>query len=197
MAGIGFELRKILAKPGYLNTLRAYGYAALISSGPWVLSIVSLSFLGIVCRGMASDKQMELVFSSVTYPMIDFARGGSTLGVLDALNQILDITFPAFNNQGGTLVVPGHGRICNESDVAEYRDMTTIIRDRIRMMIDKGMTLAQVKAAGPSRDYDGVYSTPAWTGEMFVETIYTDLTRARLSEVKRAVGRSGSPSAPR
>ena len=57
--------------------------------------------------------------------------------------------------------------------------MTTIIRDRIRLMIDKGMTLAQVKAAGPSRDYDGVYSTPAWTGEMFVETIYTDLTRAR------------------
>jgi uncharacterized membrane protein len=67
MAGIGFELRKILAKPGYLNTLRAYGYAALISSGPWVLSIVSLAFLGIVCRGMASDQQMELVFSSVTY----------------------------------------------------------------------------------------------------------------------------------
>jgi polysaccharide biosynthesis protein PelG len=67
MAGIGFELRKLLAKPGYLNTLRAYGYAALISSGPWVLSIVSLALLGIVCRGMASDKQMELVFAAVTY----------------------------------------------------------------------------------------------------------------------------------
>jgi cyclase len=118
------------------------------------------------------------VFSTVTYPMIDRARGGSVQGILDALNQILDITFPAFNNQGGTLVVPGHGRICNESDVAEYRDMTTIIRDRIQLMIDKGMTLAQVKAAGPTRDYDGVYSTPAWTGEMFIEAIYTDLTRA-------------------
>ena len=119
------------------------------------------------------------VFSTVTYPMIDLARGGSVQGILDALNHILDITFPAFNNQGGTLVVPGHGRICNESDVAEYRDMTTIIRDRIQAMIDKRMTLAQVKAAGPSKDYDGVYSTPAWTGEMFVEAIYTDLTRPR------------------
>jgi glyoxylase-like metal-dependent hydrolase (beta-lactamase superfamily II) len=119
------------------------------------------------------------VFSTVTYPRIDLARGGSVQGLLDALNQILDITFPAFNNQGGTLVVPGHGRICNESDVAEYRDMTTIIRDRIQAMIDKRMTLAQVKAAGPTKDYDGVYSTPAWTGEMFVEAIYTDLTRAR------------------
>jgi glyoxylase-like metal-dependent hydrolase (beta-lactamase superfamily II) len=119
------------------------------------------------------------VFSTVTYPMIDRARGGSIQGILDALNQILDITFPAFNNQGGTLVVPGHGRIGNESDVAEYRDMTTIIRDRIQLMIDTGMTLAQVKAAGPTRDYDGVYSTPAWTGEMFIEATYADLTRAR------------------
>jgi len=119
------------------------------------------------------------VFSTVTYPMIDLARGGSVQGILNALNNILDITFPAFNNQGGTLVVPGHGRICNESDVAEYRDMTTIIRDRIQSMIDKRMTLAQVKAAGPSKDYDGVYSTPAWTGDMFVEAIYRDLTRAR------------------
>jgi cyclase len=119
------------------------------------------------------------VFSTVTYPMIDLARGGSVQGILTALNNILDITFPAFNNQGGTLVVPGHGRICNESDVAEYRDMTTIIRDRIQSMIDKRLTLAQVKAAGPSKDYDGVYSTPAWTGDMFVEAIYRDLTRAR------------------
>jgi glyoxylase-like metal-dependent hydrolase (beta-lactamase superfamily II) len=119
------------------------------------------------------------VFSTVSYPMIDRNRGGSIQGILDALNQILDITFPAFNNQGGTLVVPGHGRICNESDVAEYRDMTTIIRDRIQLMIDKKMTLAQIKAAGPTKDYDGVYSTPSWTGEMFVEAIYADLTKQR------------------
>jgi cyclase len=119
------------------------------------------------------------VFSTVTYPRIDRARGGSIQGVLDALNQILDITFPEFNNQGGTLVIPGHGRICNESDVAEYRDMTTIIRDRIQVMIEKKMTLAQIKAAGPTRDYDGVYSTPEWTGEMFIEAIYADLSRAK------------------
>ena len=99
--------------------------------------------------------------------------------MLDALNRILDIAVPEFNNQGGTLVVPGHGRISNESDVAEYRDMTTIIRDRIQAMVDKGETLAQVKAAGATKDYDGVYSTPSWTGEMFIEAIYADLTRPR------------------
>jgi cyclase len=119
------------------------------------------------------------ILSTVSYPVPDFARGGSVQGILDALNRILDITAPEFNNQGGTLVIPGHGRICNESDVAEYRDMTTIIRDRVQAMIDKGMTVAQVKAAGPSKDYDGIYSTPAWTGEMFVEAIYRDLTRAK------------------
>jgi glyoxylase-like metal-dependent hydrolase (beta-lactamase superfamily II) len=117
--------------------------------------------------------------STVTYPVPDLARGGSLQGILDALNRILDITAPEFNNQGGTLVVPGHGRICNESDVAEYRDMTTIIRDRIQAMIEKGMTVAQVKAAGPTRDYDGIYSTPSWTGEMFVEAVYKDLTKAK------------------
>ena len=119
------------------------------------------------------------IFSTVGYPVIDLEKGGSVQGILDALNRILDITAPEFNNQGGTLVIPGHGRICNESDVAEYRDMTTIIRDRVQVMIDKGLTLAQVKAAGPSKDYDGIYSTPSWTGEMFVEAIYKDLTRTK------------------
>lgn len=119
------------------------------------------------------------ILSTVSYPMPDFERGGSVQGLLDALNRILDITFPEFNNQGGTLVIPGHGRICNESDVAEYRDMTTIIRDRIQAMVEQGKTLAQVKAAGPTRDYDGIYSTPSWTGEMFVEAIYTELTRKK------------------
>ncbi|HEY6507417.1 MAG TPA: MBL fold metallo-hydrolase [Vicinamibacterales bacterium] len=119
------------------------------------------------------------VYSTVTYPRIDLKRGGSVQGLLDALNRVLDIAVPEFNNQGGTLVVPGHGRVSNESDVAEYRDMTTIIRDRIKAMVDKGQTLTQVKAAGVTKDYDAVYSVPEWTGEMFIDAIYADLTRAR------------------
>jgi cyclase len=116
------------------------------------------------------------IFTTTTYPMIDAKRGGTIKGTLDALNNILDIAVPEFNDQGGTLIVPGHGRIGNESDVAEYRDMNTIIRDRIQEMVKKGATLQQVKAAHPTLDYDGVYSTPAWTGEMFVDAIYRELT---------------------
>ena len=117
------------------------------------------------------------VFSTVTYPVIDRARGGSVQGVLDALNRIIDITIPRFNQQGGTRVIPGHGRICNESDVVEYRDMVTIVRDRIQLMASKGMTLEQVKAARPTLDYDGVYgaSTGAWTTEMFIEAVYREV----------------------
>ena len=121
------------------------------------------------------------LFSTVTYPQVNLKRGGSIQGLLDALNRVLDIAVPEFNNQGGTLIVPGHGRICNESDVAEYRDMTTIIRDRIKAMVDKGQTLAQVKAAGVSKDYDAVYSVPSWTGDQFIEMIYSDLSKKPAS----------------
>lgn len=112
------------------------------------------------------------VFTTTGYPVIDLARGGSVQGTLDALNHIIDIAIPEFNQQRGTLIVPGHGRICNEADVVEYRDMVTIIRDRIQRMIAQGMTLAQVKAAGPTRDYDGLYGSP----DTFIETLYQGLS---------------------
>jgi len=79
------------------------------------------------------------------------------------------------------MVIPGQGRIADESDVVEYRDMLTIIRDRIQDMIKKGMTLPQVQAARPTFEYDGRYGTEsgAWTTAMFVEAAYKDLTTAR------------------
>jgi glyoxylase-like metal-dependent hydrolase (beta-lactamase superfamily II) len=119
------------------------------------------------------------LYSTMTYPVIDLARGGSVQGYLNALNDILDIAVPAFNDQGGTLIIPGHGRISNESDVAEYRDMFTIIRDRVQRMVEANLTLAQVRAAGATLDYDVLYGNPpgaSWTGEMFLEAVYRDLS---------------------
>lgn|SRR5690349_1791990 len=113
------------------------------------------------------------ILDTVKYPTIDVKRGGSVAGYLNALNDILDIMIPLQNNQGGTLAVPGHGRICNEGDVAEIRDTMTIITDRIREMVKKKMTLAQVKQAKPTLDYDGVFGDPA----AFIEAVYTDLSR--------------------
>jgi hypothetical protein len=76
------------------------------------------------------------------------------------------------------MIIPGHGRVCDESDVGDYRDMVTIVRDRIQDLVAKKMTLEQVKAAHPTFDYDGVYSSPAYTGDMFVEAVYRSLTAA-------------------
>lgn len=115
------------------------------------------------------------VYTPGKFPKIDVANGGSIQGLLDGLNQLLRITLPQLYQQGGTLVVPASGRIADEGDVAEYRDMMTIIRDRIQDLVRKRMTLAQVQAAKPTFDYDPVYDGEA-AGRVLVESIYRSLT---------------------
>ena len=119
------------------------------------------------------------LFQTTTYPLIDAARGGSVQGIINGLNRLLDITIPRDKEEGGTYVVPGHGRLSDEADVVEYRDMLTIVRDRIQDLIGKGKSLAEVKAAGLTRDYDGRYgaTTGAWTTDQFIEVIYRELSR--------------------
>jgi glyoxylase-like metal-dependent hydrolase (beta-lactamase superfamily II) len=121
------------------------------------------------------------VFDVTAYPLIDTARGGTFTGVIAALNRIIDLTIPRDWQDGGTMVIPGQGRVADESDVVEYRDMLTIIRDRIQAMIKKGMTLEQVQAARPTFEYDGRYglATGPWTTAMLVEAAYRDLSRTK------------------
>jgi glyoxylase-like metal-dependent hydrolase (beta-lactamase superfamily II) len=116
------------------------------------------------------------VFTPDRYPVIDAAEGGSINGIIAALNYLIELAVPEFNEEGGTMIVPGHGHICDESDVGDYRDMVTIVRDRVQDLVNKKMTLAQVKAARPTFDYDGVYASASYTGDMFVEAIYRSLT---------------------
>jgi glyoxylase-like metal-dependent hydrolase (beta-lactamase superfamily II) len=117
------------------------------------------------------------VFTTTGYPVIRPEDGGGIDGVVAALNRIIELTVPAEKQEGGTLVIPGHGRLCDEADVVEYRDMVTIIRDRIQSMVDMGMTLRQVQAAKPTADYDGRYgaTTGRWTTEQFVAAAYESL----------------------
>ena len=119
------------------------------------------------------------IFTTTQYPFIDVRNGGSFQGEIQALNFILDKTVYQHDEDGGTWIIPGHGRVCNEWDVAEYRDMLVIFRDRIQAMIKEGKTLEQVKAARPTADYDprfGATSGP-WTTDMFVEAVYTSLKK--------------------
>lgn len=112
-----------------------------------------------------------------TYPVIDLAAGGSIQAVVQALNRVIEITVPGRKSEEGTLVVPGHGRLADQPDIVYYQQMTAIVRDRIKNMIGKGMTLDQVKAARPTRDYDPRFgaTTGAWTTDMFVEAAYASL----------------------
>jgi len=120
------------------------------------------------------------VYTTTNYPVIDVAAGGTINGVIDALNEIIDICIPVYGQDGGTLVVPGHGRLSNIGDVINYREMVTIIRDRVQHMIDQGMSLEDVKKARPTRDYDPRYGSTEgfWTTEMFVEAVYNTLKKS-------------------
>jgi len=117
------------------------------------------------------------IFSTVSYPAIDLEKGGSAQGIIDGLNQILDLAVAEYRSQGGTWIVPGHGRLSDTADVASYRNMVVMIRDRVQDMIKNGRTLEQVKAARPTMDFDGRYgsNTGPWTTDMFVEAVYRSL----------------------
>jgi cyclase len=118
------------------------------------------------------------VFTPDRYPNIDRTRGGSVQGLIGALNSILAMTVPEAFAEGGTKVIPGHGRLSEEIDVVEYRDMVVIVTDRIADLIAKGRTLEQVQTARPTLDYDFEYRNPAVTPNMFVAAVYSSLASA-------------------
>ena len=117
------------------------------------------------------------VFSTVGFPPIDAEKGGHIQGVIDGLLRILDLAIPGEKEEGGTMIVPGHGRLSDEADVEFYREMVTIVRDRIQDMVNKTLSIDQVKAARPTLEYDRRYSKAPWTSDAFVDAVYRDLRR--------------------
>jgi glyoxylase-like metal-dependent hydrolase (beta-lactamase superfamily II) len=139
-------------------------------------------------RGADVIAMGDLMFTD-GYPVIDVNRGGSVNGIIDGLNRVLDLAIPEFRLEGGTMMVPGHGRIVDSGDVAYYRDMLTILRDRVQDAVKKKQTLEQVKAARLTADYDTEYgsTTGPWTTDMFVEAMFKSL----------GGGKAEAPAAPR
>jgi glyoxylase-like metal-dependent hydrolase (beta-lactamase superfamily II) len=121
-----------------------------------------------------------MIYDTLAYPRFDPDAGGGIDGILDGLNLVIELAIPGEGQTGGTVVVPGRGRLSDETDVADYRDMVTIVRDRVAAMVDQGMSLAEVRAANPTADYDGVYDRRGndWTSDMFVDAIFRDLSRS-------------------
>jgi glyoxylase-like metal-dependent hydrolase (beta-lactamase superfamily II) len=124
------------------------------------------------------------VLDTRQFPVIDVERGGGIDGEVAALNRLADLavaSVPIVSREAGTVVIPGHGRLCDQFDVIEYRDMVTIIRDRVRAALAAGQTLEQVKAANPAKGYVGRYGNAggAGTAGRFVEAVYRSLARDR------------------
>ena len=117
------------------------------------------------------------IFRLDSYPVIDLESGGSIDGIIAALNGLVDLAVSDTLAEGGTLIIPGHGRICDEADLVRYRDMVTIIRDRIRTLVGRGRTLDEIKAARPTLDYDSRFGSTAgpWTTDLFIEAVYRSL----------------------
>ena len=136
------------------------------------------------------------IFVTTGYPVIDAADGGSVQGVIAGLNRILDLTVPKHEQEGGTMVIAGHGKLCDEAEVLEYRDMVVIIKERIEDMVKRGMTVEQVKAAKPTLDYDLHYGaeTGPWTTAMFIEAVYRDVSKAAAASKPAAAGAKSAPA---
>jgi glyoxylase-like metal-dependent hydrolase (beta-lactamase superfamily II) len=123
------------------------------------------------------------IFSTTSYPVIESDKGGSIDGVINALNDLVEMLVPKESEEGGTYVIPGHGHLSDRNDVVNYRDMVTIIRARIEDMVKQGMTLDKVKASKPTLDYDGVYGVES--GVKFTEAIYRDLTKPKTDQSRK------------
>jgi glyoxylase-like metal-dependent hydrolase (beta-lactamase superfamily II) len=124
------------------------------------------------------------ILDTTRFPVIDVTHGGSIAGEIAALNQLVRLAIPSVpivSREAGTLVVAGHGRVCDQLDVVEYRDMVTIVSDRVRDLIKAGRTLEQVQAASPARGYTRRYASDSgtWTTRQFVEAVYRSLTQEK------------------
>ena len=122
------------------------------------------------------------ILDTTRFPVIDVTKGGSIQGEIDALNRLVDMTVPPFPlafREDRTYLIPGHGFVCDFADLVEYRSMVTIVRDRIQDMVDKGMTLEQVKAADPTQGFRKRYGADSgsWTTDMFIEALYKGLSQ--------------------
>jgi cyclase len=124
------------------------------------------------------------VIDTRRFPVIDIERGGSIEGEIAALNRLSELavaSVPIVSREAGTIVIPGHGRLYDQFDVIEYRDMITIITERIRGLVNAGRSLEQVKAAGPAKGYAGRYGNDGgdWTTDKFVEAVYRSLMKEK------------------
>jgi len=121
------------------------------------------------------------ILDTTRFPVIDIANGGSVQGEIDALNKLIELAvapIPFIYKGVGTYVIPGHGRLCEQMDVVDYRDMMVVVKDVVEDLIKQGKNLEQIQAAHPALPYENQYGskTGPWTTNAFIEAVYKSLT---------------------
>lgn len=119
------------------------------------------------------------VMDTTRFPVIDLENGGSIQGEINALNKLIELTIaptPFIYKDVGTYVVPGHGRVCDQTEVVDYRDMVVLVRDVVADLIKQGKNLEQIQAAHPAAPYETRYGTQPGVTSSFIESIYKSLT---------------------
>lgn len=109
----------------------------------------------------------DLYFNGM-YPFIDLGTGGSVDGMIGAADHALSLV------DANTRIIPGHGAVSGRGELAAFRDMLVMARDRIKPMAASGKRLEQVIAAKPTRDLDEKWGKGFLKPEAFVEIVYTD-----------------------
>ena len=130
------------------------------------------------------------------FPIVDRSLGGSVQGIIEGLNLGLELAIaapgflsgegnrpgawpppPGQENVTDTIIIPGHGRLYDQGDLVQYRDMVNIIRDRVADLVQRGMSFEQVVAADPTLGWNRWYGsdTPPYTTERFLLALYAEL----------------------
>jgi glyoxylase-like metal-dependent hydrolase (beta-lactamase superfamily II) len=115
------------------------------------------------------------VYLNRSYPVVDYNNGGSYSGIIDASGRALEIADPR------TRIVPGHGAVSDERELARWREMLVAILERVRGAVKLGKTLEALKAEHPTRDWDAEMSQSFVTPDHVVEEAWRDTCKPGCS----------------
>ncbi|MGC1459043.1 MAG: MBL fold metallo-hydrolase [Steroidobacteraceae bacterium] len=104
------------------------------------------------------------VVSVGAYPIIDYSTNGWIGGLLDGTKTLIGLA------DANTRIVPGKGAVQTRADVEAERDMLTTLKLRLAQLLAKGMSVSDMLAAAPTREFDAHWGDPtlfisnAWPG---------------------------------
>ena len=113
------------------------------------------------------------VFRSQGFPAAALTNGGSVLGTIDALTQLVALAGP------NTKVVPGHGPVVDKAALVFHRDMAVTVRDRVAKALQEGKSAADIRASKPTADFEQKVGGPANFIGQFVDGLITELSARR------------------